>query len=247
MAFVQDIPYGIPEFEDDGITRSGLSPPPLILLTGYGDCDSKVTLFAGILRHLIDPADILFLRPEGVAHVLTAIRGKPTRGQRSITYEGHSFVLADTAGPGRLALGKADDSWAGTRSFAVEPFTLKTLPFHADADYGPQGPPVFRDPSGGQEETGPAVASGPPSEPPCEEAPPMDVEPDEGSEEAAPSPHEEALVLSFQDGEWVLRSTDQARPLSLRCNGMLSFREIEDEGGSDRYELVCEEDPPSLP
>ncbi|WP_224366393.1 hypothetical protein [Hyalangium versicolor] len=155
MAFVQDIPYGVPDFEDDGINRSGLSPPPLILLTGYGDCDSKVTLFAGILSYLMDPADLLFVTPAGVPHVLTAIRATPAPGQRHINYEGHSFVFADTAGPGRLAFGELDREEENIHSFSVEPLRWKALPYHEDVDYGPQGQPVFQDPGGGAVEIRP--------------------------------------------------------------------------------------------
>ena len=228
MAFVQDIPYGVPEFEDDGIFRSGISPPPLILLTGFGDCDSKATLFAGILRYLIDPADILFVSPEGVSHVLIAIRAEPARGQRHLAYEGHFFVYADTAGPGRLDFGELDRKLKDIHSFIVEPLTLKTLPFHEDADYGPEGRPAFRDPGGGRVELGSAVASARPPQPPrklpeWEEARNGVVRARETAENSARS-REDALVLRSRDGSWELRSDGTAQPLTVRYNGRLAFR-----------------------
>jgi hypothetical protein len=205
MAFVQDIPYGVPEFEDDGIFRSGLSPAPLILLTGFGDCDSKVTLFAGILRYLIDPEDILFASPEGVSHVLAAIRAEPARGQRHLAYEGHFYVYADTAGPGRLDFGELDSKLDNIHSFTVERFTLKTLPFHADADYGPQGRPVFRDPGGGRVEIGNGAVSA--RKPAKNEA----------------RAREDALVLRSKNG-WELRSDGLAQPLTLKYRGRVALR-----------------------
>lgn len=137
MAFTQDIPYGVPEFED-GVNRAGLSPAPLILLSGFGDCDSKATLFVGILRHLIKPEDIIFLHEQGARHVLTAIRDIEAPGRWTITHDGDTFVLADTAGTARFAFGEWVPSKAGT-SVTVEPYVNRTLPFHADADYTSYG------------------------------------------------------------------------------------------------------------
>lgn len=227
MTFVQDIPYGVPEFEDDGIFRSGISPAPLILLTGFGDCDSKATLFAGILRYLIDPADILFVSPEGVSHVLIAIRAEPTQAQRRLAYEGHTFVYADTAGPGRLDFGELDRKLDNIHSFTVEPFTLKTLPFHADADYGPKGRPVFRDPGGGRVGIGTAVARAQPPPPPhpqpeSQEAGTGVARAGEQAKHGAP-PREEGVLLSSREG-WELRSDGTAQPLTLKYKGRVALR-----------------------
>jgi hypothetical protein len=140
MAFTQDIPYGVPDFDEDGVFRSGLSPAPLILLSGFGDCDSKATLFAGILRYLINPEDIVFLHQVNERHVLTAIRDRDTARRSTLTYEGQSYVVAETAGPGRADYGEPGDTRGA--SFTVEPFVNRISPYHPDADYRPYGGPM---------------------------------------------------------------------------------------------------------
>lgn len=155
MAFTQDIPYGIPSLDADGIFRSGLSPAPLILLTGYGDCDSKATLFVGILRYLIAPEDILFLTPEDEPHLLTAIRGEPGARDRFIVWEGNSYLLADVSGPGRATLGEREDESPDSHAYRVEPYELKSLPYHPDADSSHFGRPRFHIPGAGQVRIGP--------------------------------------------------------------------------------------------
>jgi hypothetical protein len=137
MAFVQDIPYGIPTLHD-GVFRGGVSPAPLILLSGFGDCDSKATLFVGILRHLIPPEDILFLYQHGQPHLLTAIQDVAAPGRSTLNHEGRLFVLADTAGPGRLDFGEVSPEDRGM-SVIVVPYENRTLPFHEDADYSTFG------------------------------------------------------------------------------------------------------------
>ena len=52
LAFVQDIPYGIPKERPD-VFRSGVIAPPEILYQGFGDCDSKCYLFASIIGNWI--------------------------------------------------------------------------------------------------------------------------------------------------------------------------------------------------
>jgi hypothetical protein len=104
MRFVQDIPYGIPLYEDNDRHYGGVSPPPKLLIDGYGDCDSKVLLFAGILVYLIPAEDFIFLnQPE---HVLSAIRAEPDKGLTFVRFEGDQFLIAETAGPGKRLLGQ---------------------------------------------------------------------------------------------------------------------------------------------
>lgn len=104
MKFVQDIPYGIPEFDDKDWHYGGILTPPEVLLHMYGDCDSKAILFAGILIYLLDAADVIFLNQPD--HILTAIRSKPQRGQTYVRLGDDTFVLAETAGPARVKFGE---------------------------------------------------------------------------------------------------------------------------------------------
>jgi len=103
MKFVQDIPYGIPDESSGNIYNGGILTPPEILINGYGDCDSKAILFAGIMAYLINPNDIVFVGQTN--HVLTAINEDMTTNRISFEMEGENFVIAETAGPGRPRFG----------------------------------------------------------------------------------------------------------------------------------------------
>jgi hypothetical protein len=121
MRFVQDIPYGIPKYNDRIKHYGGVFPPPKILIEGYGDCDSKAILFAGILIYLIGAEDIVFLNQSD--HVLSAVRGAPDKGMTYIRYGGDTFLIAETAGPARRKLGEKG-KYFQTRHI-VEPLSVK--------------------------------------------------------------------------------------------------------------------------
>ncbi len=104
MAFVQDIPYGQPNFDDENWYFCGLIPPPLLILTGFGDCDSKSVLFCGIMSYLIDCDDLVLLSPPN--HVLTGIRGVSDGTTTYVRHGSTQYILCETAGPRRTAFGE---------------------------------------------------------------------------------------------------------------------------------------------
>jgi len=106
MKFVQDIPYGIPNWEKNGNYYGGISTPPEILIYGYGDCDSKAFLFACILSSLIDPDDVVFVQHD--QHLMTAIRTESITGLSYISLSGNYYALAETSGPARYNLGEIE-------------------------------------------------------------------------------------------------------------------------------------------
>lgn len=118
IRFVQDIPYGVPEYKDKERHYGGVHIPPQMLLKGYGDCDSKVLLFVGILTYLIPASDIVFLNQK--EHVLSAIKEKPEKGLTFISYLDEQYLIAETAGPGKRLLGEKG-------SYYRERFTIETL------------------------------------------------------------------------------------------------------------------------
>ncbi|MEZ5082451.1 MAG: hypothetical protein R2750_03225 [Bacteroidales bacterium] len=120
MRFVQDIPYGIPKYEDKKRHYGGVSPPPRLLIEGFGDCDSKVILFVGILVYLIPAEDIIFLNQN--EHVLSAIKSEVNKGQTFITYNNSTYLIAETSGPGMRLLGEKGNYFKN--KFSVE--TLNT-------------------------------------------------------------------------------------------------------------------------
>jgi hypothetical protein len=121
MRFVQDIPYGIPDFKDKDRHFGGVHVPPQLLISGYGDCDSKVLLFVGILAYLIPSADIIFLNQKD--HVLSAVREKPEKGLTYVTYRNEEYLIAETAGPGMRLLGQKGNYYRN--QFRIE--TLKIV------------------------------------------------------------------------------------------------------------------------
>jgi hypothetical protein len=111
MCFVQDIPYAIPVFKNNERHFGGVTPPPKLLIDHFGDCDSKAILFAGILIYLIPAEDILFLNQKD--HLLTAVKGDPKESDTYIEFAGQSFLIAETAGPGRRLLGEKGNYYKG--------------------------------------------------------------------------------------------------------------------------------------
>ena len=113
MCFVQDIPYAVPDDFDPNWYYGGVIATPNIFTCGYGDCDTKAILFVGILCHLISPDDIRFAGEPG--HVYTIIKNDDTKlvENGTTTYfelEDGKYVVAETAGPGRLNFGEAHSS-----------------------------------------------------------------------------------------------------------------------------------------
>jgi hypothetical protein len=108
MKFTQDIPYSIPPIEQNDKYTGGIFPPPQVFVNMYGDCDSKVVLFAGILSHYND-FKMLILQETG--HVLTAIEGLPKPYDKFYEYKNQKYIMAETAGPGRLDFGVIKDPY----------------------------------------------------------------------------------------------------------------------------------------
>ncbi len=124
MSFVQDIPYGIPEDLDPNWYYGGVIATPNVFTCGYGDCDTKAILFAGILCHLIDPGEIRFAGEPG--HMYTIIKADESRVNigRNTAYfklDDGKYFVAETAGPGRLNFGeKGRFRYRGARIEEVE-------------------------------------------------------------------------------------------------------------------------------
>ncbi|MCB0821943.1 MAG: hypothetical protein KDC09_04555 [Bacteroidales bacterium] len=130
MRFVQDIPYGIPTYEDESRHYGGVSPPPKLLIEGFGDCDSKVLLFAGIIAYLIPSEDFIFLNQQ--KHVLSAIKAAPEKGLTFVRFEGEKFLIAETAGPGKRMLGQEGHYFE--EKFTPEKLYIKPREILAKAD-----------------------------------------------------------------------------------------------------------------
>lgn len=102
LGFVQSIPYATLESR---VTSSGagFNPPNKLLWENQGDCDSKVTLSAALLRALMPRVKIILIFIDG--HALFGIETRPVTGDFTLEHEGETFVLAEPTGPSVLALG----------------------------------------------------------------------------------------------------------------------------------------------
>lgn len=133
LRFIQDIPYGVPDFHDRDRHYGGVHVPPGLLVEGYGDCDSKVLLFVSILIYLIPAEDILFLNQK--EHVLSAIRGEPEKGLTYVRYKGEPYLIAESAGPGKRLLGQKGNYYR--ERFSIEALTIhspETIPLQSPSE-----------------------------------------------------------------------------------------------------------------
>lgn len=103
MKFCQDIRYHIPDMKMDDRIISGIFPPHISLVKGWGDCDTKAMIFSSILAH--DPSyEVIAVTVPG--HLYLAIKGVPKPYQQSIEYQGQKYIVCEPVGPGRLPFGK---------------------------------------------------------------------------------------------------------------------------------------------
>ncbi len=103
LGFVQSIPYSTLESR---LTASGagFNPPLKLLWENQGDCDSKVTLTASILRTLMPRIKMVLVFIDNHALIGIEIPVKPD--DLAITVNGVSYVLAEPTGPGLFNLGE---------------------------------------------------------------------------------------------------------------------------------------------
>lgn len=99
LNFVQFIPYGVPDF-DDQYVYFGLALPQESVAISFSDCDSKSTLLAGILKNLIDVENIILVTciSDGGPHMIIGISDLPFEGP-SVNYKGKNYLLVETTTP----------------------------------------------------------------------------------------------------------------------------------------------------
>lgn len=103
LAFVQDIPYGIPPDTVGKKMILGILTPPQVFVEGWGDCDTKSLLLATILAHDTSIGLLLISVP---GHMLVAIEGIPRPYQQIVRHRGKTYLLAEPTGPRRSAIGE---------------------------------------------------------------------------------------------------------------------------------------------
>jgi hypothetical protein len=108
LGFVQSIPYSTLESR---VTSSGagFNTPLKLLWENQGDCDSKVTLTAAMLRTLMPRIKMVLVYID--QHAFLGIDIPAEANEVTIYFNGVTYLLAEPTGPSILALGKlAPDS-----------------------------------------------------------------------------------------------------------------------------------------
>jgi hypothetical protein len=103
LGFVQSIPYSTLESR---ITSSGagFNPPAKLIFENQGDCDSKVTLAATILRVLMPEVAIVIVYIDQHAFIGVAIPA--SADDIALQHQGINYLLAEPTGPALFRLGE---------------------------------------------------------------------------------------------------------------------------------------------
>lgn len=109
LPFIQSIPY---ETQGARLNSAGVGylTPSQVLDQNRGDCDSKVTLMATLMKALYPTLEMVIVYlPE---HALLGIQVPYSKSEQVLNIDGANYVLAEVAGPALLPLGKVSESTA---------------------------------------------------------------------------------------------------------------------------------------
>ena len=128
LGFVQSIPYSTLESR---ITSSGagFNPPAKLLWENQGDCDSKMTLTATILRALMPRIDMAMIYIDQHAFIGIAIPAEA--GEMTIEHQGVDYLLGEPTGPALYKLGQL----APESELAVNQGAYVAEAFHSDGSF----------------------------------------------------------------------------------------------------------------
>lgn len=117
------VSHNVPPEMASGVRTCGLQPPVSVVLSGWGDCDSKTALLASILGNWNGIRMVGLSMP---GHYLMGIRRLPRKGDVFIRYEGLEYVLMEPTGPAWLDIGTVSPRTAamvsGAEGYRIEPF-----------------------------------------------------------------------------------------------------------------------------
>lgn len=102
LAYVQSIPYSPLESRATS-SGAGFSTPLKLLWENKGDCDSKLTLTAALLRSLMPRIKMVLVFID--QHAFIGIEVYPEAGEITLTENNVTYVLAEQTGPALLTLG----------------------------------------------------------------------------------------------------------------------------------------------
>ncbi len=100
-AFIQEIKYGIPPFEENNKIIAEFWVPPKVLVNNFGDCDSKGVAFASMWTNFKRYPLILIKIPK---HMFLGL-AIPSIGRDEITINGLNYTLCEVTGPDKIPPG----------------------------------------------------------------------------------------------------------------------------------------------
>ncbi len=103
LSFVQSIPYSQLESRVDS-SGAGFNVPTKVLWENQGDCDSKMTLTAAMLRSLMPRINMIMVYID--QHAFIGLEILPEGNDLTVNHQGRTFVLADPTGPRLMPLGE---------------------------------------------------------------------------------------------------------------------------------------------
>lgn len=131
LAFVQNIPYSPLESRISS-SGAGFNPPAKIIWENQGDCDSKMTLTATLLRALMPRIDMAMIFID--QHAFIGIAIPPQAGEITVEDQGITYVLAEPTGPALYPLG----SLAPESELAINQGRYTVEAYHSDGSIGLQ-------------------------------------------------------------------------------------------------------------
>lgn len=101
--FIQAIPYNALNQNIDS-RGDGFMPPNHVVYYNQGDCDSKASLMAALIRPIIPSAKLAIVYLPG--HALFAISMAAQANDATINHDGSELVLTEVAGPAMMPVGQ---------------------------------------------------------------------------------------------------------------------------------------------
>lgn len=102
LGFSQAIPYSELQSRTTS-SGQGFNTPYKLLWENQGDCDSKVTMSAAILRALMPRVKIIMVFIDG--HALMGIEARPQGNDITLVHNKQTYVLGEPTGPASWPLG----------------------------------------------------------------------------------------------------------------------------------------------
>ncbi|WP_440905787.1 hypothetical protein ACMZOO_05845 [Catenovulum sp. SX2] len=123
LSWLQSIPYSALESRSESMGM-GFNPPNKLLFENQGDCDSKSTLFAAIMRAFVPNLGIVIVYLPN--HALVGLQIPYSQADEYIELDGNYYVLAEPTGPAVLPL--AEIGAESKRAIDSGSFSAESMP-----------------------------------------------------------------------------------------------------------------------